>query len=54
MKGVEEPSEDYTKSATPFSPANNKKASKSSKDLAKAAKGSASLMSFFKATPKKA
>jgi len=53
---AEEPAEDYTKSATPFSPAStNKKPSnsKAAKDLAKASKGTASVMSFFKATPKK-
>ena len=51
---TEEPAEDYTKAATPFSPASNKKpATKAAKDLAKASKGTASVMSFFKATPKK-
>ena len=53
-EGAEEPSEDYSKSSTPFSPAGNKKpATKAAKDLAKASKGTASVMSFFKATPKK-
>jgi len=51
---AEEPAEDYSKAATPFSPASNKKpATKAAKDLAKASKGTASVMSFFKATPKK-
>ena len=53
MAGADEPLEDYTKAATPFSPAPANKKTKAAKDLAKASKGTASLMSFFKATPKK-
>jgi len=51
---AEEPSEDYAKVATPFSPAsaNKKPATKAAKDLAKASKGTTSVMSFFKAAPK--
>jgi len=53
--GGEEPSEDYAKVATPFSPttANKKPATKAAKDLAKASRGTASVMSFFKAAPKR-
>lgn len=51
---AEEPSEDYAKIATPFSPSsgNKKPATKAAKDLAKASKGTTSVMSFFKAAPK--
>jgi hypothetical protein len=49
----EEPSEDYTKMATPFSPVASNKKTKSSKELAKAAKGTKSVASFFTVKAKK-